>query len=147
MFDDDELLALLGEVLDAEPAPPQAVTAAQAAFALRLCDEELADLVFDSADVPPLAGVRGWPSTTRQVTYTSAELQIECEVDSATLVGQLLPASPVTLELMNATGSRYPVDVDEQGRFVVQLPRPGPVRLCCRRGQPPDVLLTPWLLP
>jgi hypothetical protein len=147
VLDDDELMALLGDVLDAECAvPADTLTAAQAAFALRNVDEELADLLFDSADVPVQAGVRGPADDRRQVTYQSADLLIECEIGPSTLVGQLLPPTPVTLELMNSTGSRHPVDVDAHGRFVVPLPRPGPIRLRCRQGSQPDVL-TPWLLP
>jgi hypothetical protein len=147
LLDDDELLARLGELLDAECAiPPGTVPAGQAAFALRRADEELADLLFDSADLPALAGVRGPPDDRRQVTYQSAELLIECEIGPAVLLGQLVAPAPVTLELMNSTGSRHAVEVDAQGRFIAPLPRSGPIRLRCRHGPQPDVL-TPWLLP
>lgn len=147
MLDDDDLLALLGDVLDAECAVPAAtMTAAQAAFALRNGDDELADLLFDSADLPLAAGVRGPADDRRLVTYQHADLLIECEVGPAELVGQLLPPAAVTLELMNSTGSRRPVTVDAHGRFVAPLPRSGPIRLRCRQGQRPGVL-TPWLLP
>jgi hypothetical protein len=147
LLDDDELMAWLGDVLDAECAiPPGTVPAGQAAFALRSVDEEVADLLFDSADLPMPAGVRGPPDNRRQVTYQSGDLLIECEIGPAMLLGQLLPPAPVTLELMNATGARRAVEVDAQGRFITPLPRSGPIRLRCRHGRQPDVL-TPWLLP
>jgi hypothetical protein len=147
VFDDDELLALLGDVLEAECAVPAAtLTAAQAAFALRNLDVELADLLFDSADLPAGAGVRGPAGGRRMVTYQRAGLLIECEVGPAELIGQLLPAGPVTLELMQATGRCRTVEVDEHGRFSAPLPRSGPIRLRCRQRQQPDIV-TPWLLP
>jgi hypothetical protein len=147
LFDDNELMAMLDDVLEAEQAvPAETLAAAEQAFAWRRLDEELAELLFDSADHPARARLRGAGPEPRLVTYQYADLLIECEVGPAVLVGQLLPPAPVTLELMNAAGNRRAVDVDAHGRFVAPLPRPGPIRLRCRQGRQRDVL-TPWLLP
>ncbi|MEN3362259.1 MAG: hypothetical protein V7637_6241 [Mycobacteriales bacterium] len=147
MLDDDELLARLAEVMDeVSPVPPDVVTAAQAVFGLRTLDAELAELLFDSADVPAPAGLRGPPAWPRQLTYQLDDLLIECEVDAANLIGQVLPAAPVTLEVMTSSGVTHPVDVDSAGRFVAPLPGHGPIRLRCQPGRQRPVL-TPWLLP
>ncbi|HVQ89822.1 MAG TPA: hypothetical protein VMU51_02190 [Mycobacteriales bacterium] len=147
MLDDDELLAQLADVLDEEsPVPAEALIAARAAFALHRLDEEFAELLFDSADVPAPAGLRGPPAWPRQLTYQVGDLLIECEVDATGLIGQVLPAMPVTLEVMTSTGATRPVDVDSGGRFVAPLPGHGPIRLRCQPGQRRPVL-TPWLLP
>jgi hypothetical protein len=148
VLDDDDLLARLAEVLDQEsPMPPGTLIAAQAAYTLRRLDEELAELLFDSADLPAPAGVRGPRAWPRQITYQWADLLIECEMDTTSLVGQVLPAGPVTLEVISGGGARHPVDVDDLGRFVAPLPRSGPLRLRCLPSPQGRPVLTPWLLP
>lgn len=145
MVDDDELMTMLGEVLAPElTVPPQVLSAARQAFVWRRIDEELAELLFDSADEPVAAGLRGG-AAPRQVSYASSDLLIECELGSDTLVGQLLPADAGRLELLTPTGRRRAVEVDPRGRFVVEPVPSGPIRLCC--GSPSrSLVLTPWLL-
>ena len=64
---DDELLELVGRALRAaEPVPDQVVAGARAAWTWRTIDEELAELVFDSA--AELTGVRS-EDTARQLTF------------------------------------------------------------------------------
>ena len=64
---DDELLALVGRALRAaEPVPDRVLTGARAAWTWRTIDEELAELVFDSA--AELTGVRS-EDTARQLTF------------------------------------------------------------------------------
>jgi hypothetical protein len=148
VLDDETLLQMLAEVLEDEQAvPPDTLVAAEQAFWLRRIDEELAELLFDSADAPTPAGLRG-SGQRRQVSYQVGELIIDCEVDGRMLVGQVTggPAGrPVLLDLVNADGDRVRLDVDDRGRFVALLPGPGPVRLRCRQSRRRDAL-TPWLL-
>ena len=64
---DDELLELVGRALRiAEPVPDRVIAGARAAWTWRTIDEELAELVFDSA--VELTGVRS-EDTARQLTF------------------------------------------------------------------------------
>jgi hypothetical protein len=144
-MDDDELMMLIREVLAAEEEPSAAVlAAAEAAFRWLCLDDLLADVIFDSDDCPVLAGV-GRQHPARQLTYRCGDLLIDCEIQAGTLLGHVVPATPVTLELRSSDGRRRPVDVDDQGRFMVEPTPAGPVSMrCLRAGRP--ALVTPWLL-
>ena len=72
--------------------PEHVLAAARGAFTWRTIDQELADLVFDSAT--ELMGVRDHGGT-RQLTFQAPGLEIEVMVadpDTRRLVGQLVPA-------------------------------------------------------
>lgn len=145
MLTDDELMAMLEDALAPEQAvPPDALAAARSAYNWRLPEDRVADLLFDSADYPVPAGVRGSTAGPRQISYQSDDLLIECEVGAGVLVGQLLPPTQLTLELVTAGGGRRRVDVDDRGRFVVRPLPAGPIRLHC--GQEQNDVFTPWLL-
>src|SRR6188768_3931458 len=98
---DDELLALVGAALRAaEPVPERVLTGARAAWTWRTIDEELAELVFDSA--AELTGVRS-EDTARQLTFRSPGMEIEVMVvDEASrrIVGQLIPPGSFTVQLL-----------------------------------------------
>ena len=67
---DDDLLELVGRALRAaDPVPERVIEGARAAWTWRTIDEELAELVFDSA--AELTGVRS-EDTARQVTFQRA---------------------------------------------------------------------------
>jgi hypothetical protein len=109
--------------------PADVVGAAKACFAWRNVDEELAALVYDSADeTPALTGVRG--GSARQLTFEADELTIELEVGGAArgVVGQLVPAQPASIELRHGGGSAF-VDTDDLGRFGIERVPEGPVSL------------------
>jgi hypothetical protein len=144
-MDDDELMMMLREVLAAdEEVSASVLAAAEAAFQCLGVDDELADVVFDSADLPVLPGVRGGCSA-RQLTYRCNDLLIDCEVYARGLFGQVVSAIPVTVELRLPDGRRQPVDLDGQGRFMVEPTPAGPVSLRCQRADR-RALVTPWLL-
>jgi len=143
-MDDDELINLLREALavDEEVSPRMAEAAVSAVEWLRV-DDEMAELVFDSADSPALATVRG--DVPRQLTYRFDDLLIDCEVGHDALLGQLVPAALATLELLSADGARTVLDVDDTGGFVAESVPAGPMSIRCSRvGQP--TVVTPWLL-
>jgi hypothetical protein len=123
-----------------EPVPASVLQAARDAFAWRLIDAELAELVADSAFEMADAGIRGgWDP--RLVTFevpggTALELEATpCRGAGISLVGQVVPGRPGTAEVQHPGGS-VAVDVDEVGRFAAQGIRPGPMRVKLR-------LLTP----
>jgi hypothetical protein len=145
--DDEELMGLLAESLAADLSmSPRAAEAALAAFDWVRIEADLAELVFDSAEEPELAGVRGAAAAVRQVTYQSGELTVECEVGAEGMVGEVLPPGPARVRLQAPGSADRDLEVDGRGRFVDRWPPAGPFRLrIARPGRP--VVATPWLLP
>jgi hypothetical protein len=116
-------------VMAHDRVPDDVVGAAKASFAWRSVDDELAALVYDSADdTPALVGVRG--GSARQLTFEAGELTIELEVGGATrgVVGQLSPAQAASIEFRHDGGSAF-VDTDALGRFGIERVPDGPVSL------------------
>ncbi len=143
-MNDDELMIVLHAALAAdEDVSPRSIAAAESAFHWIRVDDELAGLVFDSADEEAPAGVRG--GVRRQLTYRFDDLLIDCEVGPDALLGQLIPATPARIELWSADGARRALDLDDEGRFAVRPAPAGPVSIRCSRAGRTDVV-TPWLL-
>jgi len=142
---DDELLRLLGQALAVgDPIPDHVLAAARGAVAWRTIDQELADLVFDSA--LEATGVRD-PEVARQLTFRSGGVEIEVMLfDDATrrVVGQVIPATAtgVRLETTDATVSH---EADRYGRFSFEGVGTGPVRFGVEREGAP-VVVTDWVL-
>jgi hypothetical protein len=126
---DDELLELLGRALRvADPVPEHVLEAARAASTWRTIDQELAELVFDSAT--ERAGVRS-EDTARQLTFRAPGVEIEVMVvdeSSRRIAGQLVPPQVATVRL---TGGDREIEqqADRLGRFMFDGVPPGPVRL------------------
>jgi hypothetical protein len=143
---DDELLELVARALrTADPVPDPVIEGARAAWTWRTIDEELAELVFDSA--VETTGVRSEDSA-RQLTFRSPGVEIEVMiVDEASrrLVGELIPPSVVTIRLLAADGERE-VTTDRLGRFSFDAVAPGPVRLVVTDAEGTLVVTTEWTL-
>ena len=149
-MDDHEIMEILarsasrGRSAEVGEPPPQVLDAAYGAGIWAGRRAELAQLVADSADDPPV-GVRGTQTDVRQLSYRFGELTLECELGPDDMVGQVRPAGEVQLELVAPDGSSRPVPLHPDGRFLVR-PRPrGPVAVRCTPagGRP---ALTPWFL-
>jgi hypothetical protein len=126
------LASLRGAAAIREPVPPCVLQAAREAFAWRLIDAELAELVADSACELAYAGTRG-EGQPRLVTFevpggTSLELEADSHGAAIRLLGQVLPARPGTAEVQHLGGSLV-VPVDELGRFAAHGICPGPMRV------------------
>ena len=142
LHDDDTLVALLGAALDrSEAVPGEAVAAAYVAVELDSLQEELAALVFDSADESALAAMRAVDVETRLLSFVNDHLTLDVELhaNGLTLVGQLTPAGDQTLDIERFDGSLVSVEVDEFGRFRAHIPL-GPIRL-----RVVGRLVTPWI--
>jgi hypothetical protein len=142
LHDDDELVGLLGAALaHYEVVPDDALAAAYAAVDLDSLHEELADLVFDSADESALAAMRAVDVETRLLSFVNDHLTLDVELhaDGLTIVGQLTPAGDQSLDVERFDGSSVPAEVDEFGRFRVNVPH-GPIRL-----RVVGRLVTPWI--
>ena len=105
-WDDEQLLAALGEALRARQAVPEwFVETGKNAYAWHNIDAELAQLTYDSAsDQERAAAVRSEAASIRALTFTSARLSIELEVAEDSLVGQIIPPRAGTLEVHTTAG-------------------------------------------
>jgi hypothetical protein len=143
---DDELLELLGRALRAaDPVPDPVLHGARAAWTWRTIDEELAELVFDSA--AELTGVRS-EDTARQLTFRAPGMEIEVMiVDEASrrIVGQLVPPGAFTITLL-AGDEQHEQATDRLGRFSFDAVRPGPVRLAVSDPGGTHIVTTEWVL-
>ena len=145
MRDDDELLAALGEAIQArEEVPEWFVETGKNAYAWHNIDAELARLTYDSSrDRDAVAVVRSEAASIRALTFTSAQLSVELEVTAGSLVGQITPPRAGTLEVHTTTGVASS-PVDEIGCFAVTPIPNSPFRLRCRTEDGTDVL-TGWI--
>ena len=131
--EDEELDALMERLRRAAaevgPVPDAVLANAKAAFALRRLDEELAELVSDSAE---LAGaVRGPGDAVRVLAFESAAVSVELQVERAgadlVVRGAITGGrGPVTVQTPTA---RHTADLDDQGWFAVSGVAPGPARV------------------
>ena len=143
---DDELLDVLGRALRAaEPVPERVLVGARAAWTWRTIDQELAELVFDSA--AELTGVRS-EDTARQLTFRAPGMEIEVMVvDEASrrIVGQLIPPGEFIVQL--AAGDQVLEEsTDRLGRFTLTGIAPGPVRISVSDPDGTQVVITEWTL-
>jgi hypothetical protein len=147
-WDDDELLAALGQALSAREAVPRAfVEAGQGAFAWRDIDAELARLTYDSAQGAEAASAMragAEAASIRALTFTSDRLTIELEVTPDSLVGQVIPvqAAAIEVQLQGGTSTTFPAD--EIGLFSIRPIPAGPFRLYCRPQAGPGAV-TGWV--
>jgi hypothetical protein len=156
-MDDDETMKILRNSLRAAPASHagtvpsvRAIEDAVSAGQWIRMDDELAELVADSADDPVPVGVRGPAAAARMLTYRLDDLTLECEVAADALWGQAVwsqgaPGPRVRLELVTPDGAARSMDVDDEGRFLLQRVPPGPVGIRCTRDGRPRAM-TPWFL-
>ena len=146
VWDDEQLLALLGEALaQGEAVPPEFTAAGKSAYAWRGIDAELAQLTYDSEqDQGAVAGVRAEAASIRALTFTSAHLTIELEVSEDALLGQLVPTGEGTIEVLTQAGVAATVPVDEVGCFPITPIPASPFRLRCRTAGGSSVM-TGWI--
>lgn len=131
----DDLEARLRHVVgQVDPVPAALDDAARAAFGWRTIDQDLAELLRDSADEAVEAGVRSGGGGARQLSFESPRLGIELEVVSVgprerRVEGQLLPPAAATVTVERPGEDSVSVQADELGRFVLDGLRAGVVRL------------------
>ena len=129
-WDDEQLLAALGEAIKARAAVPAwFVQTGKNAYAWHNIDAELAQLTYDSrSDADAMAVTRSETASIRALTFTSARLSIELEVAEGSLLGQVVPPQAGTLETRTEAGMTTS-PVDEGGCFAVEPIPPGPFLL------------------
>ena len=139
MSDDDVLVDELRAALAPDPVPGAVLAAARSTFTWRSIDEELAELLSDSADLA-LSGVRG--TGDRRLSFEAPQLVIEFVLvpgsRGSRLEGQLAPPGPARIEVRHGETTSE-IEADEQGRFVLDGVRTGPLALRVLRGDDPPV--------
>jgi hypothetical protein len=145
-WDDEQLLAALGESIRARQAvPDEFVEMGKSAYAWHNIDAELARLTYDSrTDRERTAGVRSETASIRALTFTSAHLSMELEVAEDCLLGQVIPPRAGTLEAQTRAGATTNTPVDEIGCFAVDPIPASPFRLRFRTTDGTDVV-TGWV--
>jgi hypothetical protein len=114
------------------------------AYAWHNIDAELAQLTYDSSrDRDAVSAVRSETASIRALTFTSAQLSVELEVTTGSLVGQIIPPRAGTLEVHTTAGVASSL-MDEIGCFAVTPIPSSPFRLRCRTEDGTDVL-TGWI--
>lgn len=142
---DDKLMQDLGVVFGVDAPPVAAIEAARAVYTWRTIDEELAQLVFDSA-LDELVGVRA-TETDRQMTFESPAVNIEVTIideGARRLIGQLDPPSVNSIELRHGDDV-WTTSADEIGRFMFDGIPTGPLSIRCVLANG-TVITTEWTL-
>jgi hypothetical protein len=143
--DDEGLLAVIKEALQAERAvPPEFAAAGRSAYAWHNIDAELAELTYDSLDPASVATVRSETASIRALTFTSDHLTIEMEVNADSLLCQLFPTGEATIELQTRAGIIASIQADEVGCFAIRPIPASPFRLRCRTTDGTNVV-TGWI--
>lgn len=149
-LDDDALMALLGEaVVESDAVSERRRQAARAAFTWRSVDEELAELLHDSA-LDAGAAVRSSASGPRSLAFGRSGLTLEVEVDGDQLLGEVVAsgsadaaAGSATVTLQRPDTADEVVSVDAAGFFRFSGVGAGAVRFVVEQGG--WSLTTPWV--
>lgn len=143
---------LRGLFTDVDPVPPLVIETAKASLGWRRLDADLAELLSDSAlKEEAFAVARGGDAPARAVTFSATGLTIDIEVHvddpERTLLGQLSPPAPATIEIQTLGDASLSSEADRLGRFRVRLPGGGPIRLrvLVASGQSGPPVETSWI--
>jgi exosome complex RNA-binding protein Csl4 len=141
MGDDDLLAELRAAVAEADLVTDRQREAAQAAFTWRTVDQELAELLHDSA--LEVTGVRGADDAARTLSFASGSLTLEVEIDGDVVLGQVVGASAQSVVLQRSISDDQPLAVDSAGFFRLDGVGPGPIRFVVQAGD--WTLTSPWV--
>lgn len=149
-LDDDALMALLGDaVAENDAVSERRRQAARAAFTWRSVDDELAELLHDSA-LDAGAAVRSSATGPRSLAFGRSGLTIEVEVDGDQLLGEVVTTgsagdgdAAATVTLQRPGADDEVVTVDAAGFFRFSGVGSGAVRFVVERGG--WSLTTPWV--
>jgi hypothetical protein len=147
MTDDDAVIARLREVArTADPEPPELAGSARAAFGLYRFDEELAQLLHDSAE--ETVAVRGAvDDEARLLSFGSDDVAADLEIASTdggacTVTGTV--HGPVARAVLQTPEDTEALVLDEHGRFRVDGVTGAAVRVRMETESGVTVV-TPWV--
>ena len=150
---DDRLLEELRRIATDVDAVPGDITAfAKAALGWRRIDAELAELLADSALERESLALTRSAARARLLTFRASSLEIDLEIrvtaSGVLLLAQLDPPTNAEVEVQRDDGSvAATTHADELGRFRIELPLPGRIRLRIRQphAAAARVVETSWL--
>src|SRR5262249_28384063 len=137
---------LLGELrllaADVDPIPGEVTLFANAALDWRRMDAALAELLSDSLLEQETACARSGIAKARAVTFRASDGDVDLEIRDAdpglALLGQLDPPAKAEVQVQRDDSSIIAsAEADELGRFRVELPAGGRVRLLVQREAAP----------
>lgn len=147
-MNDDDLMAALAEAVSEADTTERRRQAARAAFTWRTVDEELAELLHDSA-LEVGAAVRG-AGTLRTLAFTLGGVTLELELDGEELLGQVLAIAeavggdgPAMVTVSRPDHDEITVEADASGFFRIPDFTGGPTRFVVTKGE--WRLTTPWI--
>ena len=104
----------------------------------------LLELVYDSTALDAPAGVRDRSGgASRTLVFEGHGLGVEVEVETSSIEGQLLPATPGRVTLRTPDGDVATIETDDVGYFRFDVRPDGPLRLECSNGE--GTCVTQWL--
>ena len=123
------LMQALAEAIGGTPPPVDLEARCEGLLAWIDVDSELA-MLLDQPTVET-AGTRGAATSTAALEFAvdDGSCVIELTADDDVLHGQVLGDEAQTVVVRTATGATYPAPLDELGRFVLDRPPTGPLRL------------------
>lgn len=145
--EDDQLTEALREAQRARLAVPAWFTEmGKSAFAWHDVDAELAQLTYDSVgDHREALAMRSEPASIRALTFTSAHVSLQFEVNGDSLLGEVIPAQAGVLEIHTKAGPAATAEVNEIGCFEIDPIPVAPFRLRYRAPDGTDVT-TSWIV-
>lgn len=141
-WDDETLIDQLRQALQFVGPVDLAVAAGTAVFTWRTIDEELAraSLVFDSMVENTTRASVDDPS--QLLVFEADAITIEVEINPGQLVGQVVPPTSGSIELLTPEGVAGRASIHDLGSFTIEVHTRGPVRL--RFHGPAASAMTDW---
>jgi hypothetical protein len=139
---DDEIMATLRRAAaTVDPVPASVTEAARAALATRRLDEELAELVLDSALAA--GAVRAEDDDTRVLSFRAGDVTLELQVEQGPSLRGLVLGTTDQVVLETPDGTRD-VHLGTDGWFELPSVPAGPLRIRARAANGRSVV-TPWV--
>lgn len=123
------------------PIPTHLADAARDAFAWRVADAQLAELLFDSAN-DELVGVRGTTTERRSFRFGAGDFVIRVHTTPATLIVMIEPPLSVVCRVVTKQQSAEH-RTDEMGELVIEATEQ-PLRI--EVDLPSGTVVTPWII-
>ena len=141
----DEFAPMLQRIGDAfdhalDPVPPRLVAAARDAFAWRLADQQLAELLDDATDTE-LVGIRGTSTDRRSFRYAAGDFVVRVHLTPVTLIVMVEPPVSVACRVATEAGTDAH-RTDDLGELVVDAPE---LPLRVELDLPSGTVVTPWI--
>jgi hypothetical protein len=146
--DDEQLFMALAEALAAgRRVPSRFIEMGKASFAWHTVDADLARLTYDSLhDREPALPMRAETATLRALIFVASELEIHLQIRAKALMGQVVPAEPGEVSLVQVAKDTITVAIDDDGVFTIRPVPSGLFKLHCHTRSGQNVVTPPQRL-